>query len=70
MVRTSGNRRTSKWSLVREPEDVDWLRFERLLGRAREAHIAGDLAAADTMFTDAVALWRGRHAPVQQRPNS
>jgi DNA-binding SARP family transcriptional activator/tetratricopeptide (TPR) repeat protein len=42
-----------------DPEDVDWLRFEWLVGQARQAHVAGDLAAADTMLADALALWRG-----------
>src|SRR5436190_17272107 len=38
-----------------DPEDVDWLRFERLLGQAREAHGAGDLLAADTLLAGARA---------------
>jgi DNA-binding SARP family transcriptional activator len=41
------------------PEDVDWLRFQRLLGRAREARAAGDLQVADAMLGEARALWRG-----------
>jgi DNA-binding SARP family transcriptional activator len=41
------------------PEDVDWLRFERLVDRARAAREAGDLPAADAMLTEARALWQG-----------
>jgi len=41
------------------PDDVDWLRFERLVDRARVAREAGDLLAADAMLTEARALWRG-----------
>jgi DNA-binding SARP family transcriptional activator/tetratricopeptide (TPR) repeat protein len=41
------------------PEDVDWLRFERLVDQARVAREAGDLPAADAMLTEASALWRG-----------
>jgi DNA-binding SARP family transcriptional activator/tetratricopeptide (TPR) repeat protein len=42
-----------------DPEDVDWLRFERLLDQARAAREAGDLHASDAMFVKARALWRG-----------
>jgi DNA-binding SARP family transcriptional activator/tetratricopeptide (TPR) repeat protein len=40
-------------------EDIDWLRFERLVDQARAAHIAGDLPAANAMLTQARGLWRG-----------
>jgi DNA-binding SARP family transcriptional activator/tetratricopeptide (TPR) repeat protein len=41
------------------PDDVDWLRFIRLAERARDLHAAGDAQAADALFTEARALWRG-----------
>jgi DNA-binding SARP family transcriptional activator/tetratricopeptide (TPR) repeat protein len=41
------------------PDDVDWLRFERLLDRARKARAGGDLPAADATLAEARALWRG-----------
>jgi DNA-binding SARP family transcriptional activator len=41
------------------PDDVDWLRFERLLDRARKARAGGDLPAAGATLAEARALWRG-----------
>jgi DNA-binding SARP family transcriptional activator/tetratricopeptide (TPR) repeat protein len=40
-------------------EDVDWLRFERLVEQGRQAWAAGDLAAAEGMFSAARTLWQG-----------
>src|SRR6266536_660313 len=51
--------RAPGYALQVAPEDVDWLRFERLVEQARQARAAGDLLAADGMFREAGALWRG-----------
>ena len=51
--------RAPGYALQVAPEDVDWLRFERLLRTAREARAGGDLSAADAMLIEARALWRG-----------
>ncbi len=40
-------------------DDVDWVRFERLVEQAREARDAGNLPAADALLVEARALWRG-----------
>src|SRR6266536_461157 len=52
--------RAPGYALQVAPEDVDWLRFERLVEQARQARAAGDLLAADGMFREAGALWRAR----------
>ena len=41
------------------PDQVDALRFGRLLASARELKAAGDLAAARAAVVEALALWRG-----------
>jgi DNA-binding SARP family transcriptional activator/tetratricopeptide (TPR) repeat protein len=41
------------------PDDVDWLRFRRLVERARAVHATDDPEAADALLTEARALWRG-----------
>ncbi len=51
--------RAPGYALQVAPEDVDWLRFERLVEQARQARAAGDLLAADGMFREAGAPWRG-----------
>lgn len=42
-----------------DADDVDWVRFERLFHRARQARGTGDLSTADAMLVEARALWRG-----------
>jgi len=42
-----------------EADDLDALRFERLLARARHASAAGVPDSAAAMLTDALALWQG-----------
>lgn len=51
--------RAPGYTLQVGPDDVDWLRFGRLVERARAARAAGALPAADALLTDAMALWRG-----------
>jgi DNA-binding SARP family transcriptional activator/Flp pilus assembly protein TadD len=43
-----------------EPDRVDAVRFERLVGAGRDALGRGEAAAAAGRFTEALALWRGR----------
>ncbi|MEV0386261.1 AfsR/SARP family transcriptional regulator [Nonomuraea sp. NPDC050643] len=40
-------------------DDVDFVRFERLVGAGRRASAAGDLPAAERRLSEALALWRG-----------
>ena len=42
------------------PDRLDAARFERLVGRGREALGRGEAAAAAGRFAEALALWRGR----------
>jgi Bacterial transcriptional activator domain len=44
------------------PDDVDLLRFERLVERVRRTRKAGDLSAAEATFREARALWPPRLA--------
>ena len=45
--------------LAVDPEQVDAFVFQRLAAAGREALRAGDPASAETILTDALALWRG-----------
>jgi DNA-binding SARP family transcriptional activator len=42
-----------------EPEDLDALRFERLVADGRQRAAVGDPAAAASLLGEALALWRG-----------
>jgi DNA-binding SARP family transcriptional activator len=42
-----------------EPEQVDALRFERLVREAKEKRAAGDPAGASVLLDQALSLWRG-----------
>jgi DNA-binding SARP family transcriptional activator/tetratricopeptide (TPR) repeat protein len=41
------------------PEELDALRFRALIDAGRDARRRGELAAADGLLTEALALWRG-----------
>ncbi|MEU4445645.1 BTAD domain-containing putative transcriptional regulator [Actinosynnema sp. NPDC050801] len=46
--------------VARLDEDaVDWLRFNGLVGRARQRAAGGDAAGAAALFREALGLWRG-----------
>ncbi|HEU5473623.1 MAG TPA: BTAD domain-containing putative transcriptional regulator [Actinophytocola sp.] len=47
------------YRLAVDPDDVDALRFERLVGAGRRALAAGDHAGAAAVLGDALGLWRG-----------
>ncbi len=47
------------YALDVDPEQVDALRLERIVGEARRALASGDATAASRRFADALALWRG-----------
>ena len=42
-----------------EPDELDVLRFERLVTEGRQALQGGDAAGASASLADALALWRG-----------
>jgi class 3 adenylate cyclase len=42
-----------------EPEQVDALRFERIVREAKERRAAGDLAGASVLLDEGLSLWRG-----------
>jgi len=52
-------RRGSGYLLDVPDEDVDWVRFERLVEQARRARAADELAVAETALGQARAVWRG-----------
>src|SRR5918992_4086055 len=43
-----------------EEDELDALRFERLVAQGRDQRAAGDAGAAAAAFEEALALWRGR----------
>jgi DNA-binding SARP family transcriptional activator len=51
--------RSAGYMLQVDPDRVDWWRFQRLLGHAREARAAGALERAARDLHAAVGLWRG-----------
>src|SRR5439155_8016834 len=48
------------YELQGEPEQIDLVRFERLVEQGRASLTAGDSASARDRFAAALALWRGR----------
>ncbi|HEY7591660.1 MAG TPA: BTAD domain-containing putative transcriptional regulator, partial [Actinophytocola sp.] len=51
------------YRLDTDPDDVDALRFERLVGEGRRQLAAGDHAAARETLREALGLWRGEPLP-------
>jgi DNA-binding SARP family transcriptional activator len=50
---------SGSYRLAIDPDAIDAVEFEELVGRGRTALSAGDLAGAAGLLTDALALWRG-----------
>jgi predicted ATPase/DNA-binding SARP family transcriptional activator len=48
------------YALAAGPDQLDAVRFERLVGAGREALELGEAAAAAARFREALGLWRGR----------
>jgi YVTN family beta-propeller protein len=47
------------YAVAVEPEQLDAIRFERLVTQGQSRAAAGDVAAATELLSDALALWRG-----------
>ncbi len=51
------------YELALEPDRVDAVRFERLIGEGRQLLADGSPAAADVLLVEALGLWRGGPLP-------
>ncbi|MGY1810218.1 BTAD domain-containing putative transcriptional regulator [Blastococcus sp. SYSU D00669] len=58
------------YRLAVAPEDVDAVRFERLVAESRRLRAAGNAAAAAAALAEAAALWRGTPLPGDDSPEA